>query len=168
MGALSQETQIVQNPALGAMLLWRFTSGYELGSKAKSPVPFPLLFIVLPITLHQETAQLIASTRQASGLRAFVNKFSDSKVSKNDLILAINERAIKMRKLSMKSLTFAVASSLLAVDVGDGVVIPLSSTQPKAGVPKSVRTMLQCAERLGHWCSEVSLHEISVILKVRF
>jgi hypothetical protein len=94
MGALSQETQLVQNPALGAMLLWRFASGYERRSNIHSYAPLPLLFLVLPVTLHQETARFIASTRQASGLRAFVNKFSDSSVSKSDVLLAINDRAV--------------------------------------------------------------------------
>lgn len=168
MGALSRETQIVQNPALGAMLLWRFASGFESGSRVSMPAPIPLLFIVLPITLHHETAELIASTRQASGLRSFIGKFSESRISKNDLILALNERAIRMRKLSMESLNLAISSSLIALDTERGLAIALSLTEPKTGVPKPVRTMLQCAERLGYWCSEVSLHEVSAILKVRF
>ena len=168
MGALSHETYIVQNPALGAMLLWSFTTGYERGSKVSAPPPLPLLFIVLPLTLHQETSHLITSTQRRSGLRAFVNKFSDSKVSKNDLILAVNERAIQLRKLSMNSLRLAVASRLVAIDASAGSAISLSSTAPRAGIPRSVRAMLQNAEKLGRWFSEVSLHEVSVILKVRF
>jgi hypothetical protein len=168
MGTLSQETQLVQNPALGAMLLWRFVSGYERQSKVHNHTPLPLLFLVLPVTLHQDTAQFIASTRVASGLRAFVTKFSDSSVSKSDVVLAINDRAIKLRKLSIDSLKLAVAASLLAIDSSHALVISLSSTPPRSRVPRSVRVMLQSAEKFGQWCSEVSLHEVSLILKVRF
>lgn len=75
MSGLNQETRNVQNPALGAMLLWRFTVGYEEASKVKAPAPLPVLFIVLPMMFHQETSDLISSTLKASGLRNYVNKF---------------------------------------------------------------------------------------------
>ena len=168
MAALDLETRIVQNSALGAVLLWRFTSGYERENKVKGPPPIPLLFIVLPIMFHQDTAEIIISTRRSSGLRAFVNKFASSKSSKNDLILAINDRAIIMRNLSMRSLRLALASNLISIDIERGLAIPLTSTAPKAGVARSIRSMLQSAERLGYWCSQLSLYEVSAILKVRF
>jgi hypothetical protein len=44
----------------------------------------------------------------------------------------------------------------------------LSSSPVKAGITASVRSMLRGAERLGVWCSTISLHEVSVILKVGF
>ena len=168
MTILNRETQSIQNPALGAMLLWRFTSGYAQGSKVSSPTPLPLLFIVLPIILHEETAHFIGSTLQKSGLRAFVNKFSDSSVSKNDLVLTIHKRSLMMRNLSIDSLKLAIASKLIALDPSKGVVIPLSLTPPKTGIPESIKPLLKEAEKLGFWCSEVSLHEVSVILKVGF
>jgi len=168
MTILNQETRNIQNPALGAMLLWRFTTGYAKGSKASSPIPLPLLFIVLPIMLHQETAQFITSTQQRSGLRTFAAKFAEPQTSKNDLLLAIHERSIKMRNLSMNSLRQAIASKLILIDSTEGVAISISKTQPKAGIPKSVGSMIRGAEKLGSWCSELTLHEVSVILKVRF
>ncbi len=94
MYTLSQETQYVQNPALGAMLLWRFAVGYERGSRTASPTPIPLLFLVLPVTLHEETVQFVTSTREASALRAFAGKFSESRTSKSDLLLAIHRRSL--------------------------------------------------------------------------
>src|SRR5262249_50121277 len=60
--------------------------GYEEASKVKAPTPLPLLFIVLPMVYHKETADLISSTLKASGLRNYVNKFSDTKTSKSDLV----------------------------------------------------------------------------------
>lgn len=168
MTVLSREVDIVQNPALGAALIWRFTCGYRDGCLHKDATPLPLLFIVLPITLHQETSQFISSTRRKSGLRGFANKFNDSKVAKNDLILSIHERAIQMRSLTLDSLRIAHSSNLLSIDKESATVFPLSLTLPKAGVPPSIRTMLQHVERLGFWCGQVSLHEVSIILKVRF
>lgn len=54
MTVLNRETKLIQNPALGSVLLWRFTTGYAEGSEVNSPTPLPLLFLVLPIALHQE------------------------------------------------------------------------------------------------------------------
>jgi ABC-3C biological conflict system middle component len=168
MGSLSQETQRVQNPALGAMLLWRFTHGYEQGSKSKDHTPIPLLFLVLPIMLYEETFRFVKSTRRPSGLRSFAGKFSESSSSKNDIVLGINERAIKLRNLSMAALRLAIASRLIAIAADEGAVFSLSSTQPRTHIPAEIRLMLVNAEKLGHWCAQVSLHEISIILKIRF
>lgn len=168
MYGLKRETQYVQNPALGAMLLWRFVVGYQRGSGSANPTPVPLLFIVLPVILHEQTAQFISSTRETSGLRAFAGKFSESKACKSDVLLAIHTRSLDMRRLTMDSLAVATTSRLISLDCRRAVAISLSSSSVKAGIPPSVRPMLNSAERLGVWCSTISLHEVSVILKVGF
>jgi len=168
MSILNQETMNIQNPALGAVLLWRFTSGYEEGSNDNSPTPLPLLFIVLPIMFHQETAEFVLSTHRSSGLRIFVGKFTASENTKSDLLIAIHERSLILKNLAMNSLKLAITSSLISIDPAKGVAIPLSSTPPKAGIPQPVQRMLNGAEKLGFWCSKLSLHEVSVILKVAF
>ena len=165
---LNQETLNVQNPALGAMLVWRFVAGYERASATRKPTPFPLVFLVLPMMLHQETAEFITSTREASGLRAFASKFSESRKSKTDLLFALPKRSLDMRKLTIESLVLAISSGLISIDCDRGMAIPLSSSQVKAGISSYIRSMLRAAEKLGAWCSSISLHEVSVILKVGF
>lgn len=168
MNTLSKETRIIQNPALGAFLIWRFTVGYEQGSKNKDGTPLPLIFIVLPILLHPEISEFIMNTREASGLRAFAGKFASARVSKSDLLFAINKRAIKMRSLTMHSLNLALNARLAALAPENGIVIPLSNTPPKSGVPASITPLFKASEKLGVWCSQISLHEVSIILKVGF
>lgn len=168
MPKLNHETRNVQNPALGAMLLWRFVVGYEHGSGTDRSTPIPLLFLVLPMLLHEETTKFITSTRESSGLRAFAGKFSESRKSKKDLLLAITKRALDVRKLTMESLALAVSSGLLSIDCDHGEAFSLSSSQVKAGIPVAVKSMLRAVEKLGVWCSTISLHEVSVILKVGF
>jgi len=168
MGNLIREIQCVQNPALGAMILWRFTCGYLHGSKNNLFTPVPLLFIVLPIVLHQETTEFISSTRTTSGLRAFVDKFSISSTSKRDLILSIHNRAAIVKHLTLDSIKIGLSSKLISLDCNKGVAIPLSETFPKAGIPEDIRKMLKAAEKFGDWCSQLSLHEISITLKVVF
>src|ERR1035441_4731796 len=93
LNALSREVRAVQNPALGAMLLWRCSVGYQGASATAAPMPIPLLFVVLPIILHKQTAELLSSTQERSGLRKFTEKFQTSAQSKTDLLLALAPRA---------------------------------------------------------------------------
>ena len=60
------DVRYVQNPAIPAPLLWRFVCAYYVNKN--QPVPFPLLFVVLPIVFRQDLCTIIRSTQKASGL----------------------------------------------------------------------------------------------------
>lgn len=168
MTILNKETKNIQNPALGALLLWRFTASYESHSQTHEPTPLPLLFIILPILFHEETVGFIETTRVSSGLRAFADKFSLSSNAKNDFLLTIQKRAIQMRGLTKDSLLHAFAARLLTLLPDKGKVIALSATEPRAGVPVAIRDLCKHATKLGAWCAKLSLHEISVTLRIGF
>lgn len=168
MAALNREVRAIQNPALGAVLLWRACCGYHSTSQVASSMPLPLLFIALPVLFHEETADLLRTTRLQSGLRKFIEKFHSSPVAKTDLVLAISRRSNAMRGLTLESLRTAVASNLMAVDVSAAGVFPLSKTPPSLGIPASVRPLLSGAEKLGSWLAQVSLYEVSLLFKVDF
>ncbi|TKB82884.1 MAG: hypothetical protein E8D44_10315 [Nitrospira sp.] len=166
MNVLADEVRLVQNPALGAVLLWRFVSGYWEGHQQRSSTPLPLCFLVLPIVLHEQTAVFVKSTHKTSGLRAFATKFGESKISKQDLLLAIHERAKAFRELTLESLQLALSAKLVHLDL-NGEIFPLSRTRPQVGVPDTVKPLLKESEKLGYWFSQLTLHEIASILKVR-
>jgi Family of unknown function (DUF6521) len=48
------EVEIVQNPGLGSVIIWKFGLGYQAETGSLSPV-MPLVFLVLPIALHAPT-----------------------------------------------------------------------------------------------------------------
>ncbi len=150
MAILNREVRAVQNPALGAMMLWRSCSGYHRESQTAAPIPLPLLFLVLPICLHRETAELLSSTQRQSGLRKFVEKFHVSANGKTDLVLAIAGRARTMRPVTLQA------------------VFPLSTVPPQFGIAHSVRPLLSSAEKLGAWFARLSLYEIQLLLQVKF
>lgn len=162
---LAREAQNIQNPALGAAVLWRFCCGYvEAHPDGDSP-RLPLLFLVLPIVLHQATAELLQRTRVSSGLRAYAAKFGDSQISKQDLLLQIHERAARWLTLSLQSIELAAAGRLFQLsDSGD--VIPLSRTKAR-GLQDEVKQLLADAEKLGTWCGQLTLHEVTTTLKVK-
>ncbi|WP_261323374.1 three component ABC system middle component [Burkholderia anthina] len=125
----------------------------------------PLSFLVLPVVLHRATAELLRRTRQSSGLRAFATKFGDSQVSKQDLLLQVHERAVRWRELTLQSVELAAAGHLVQLS-HDGEVSPLSRTRAR-GLPDDVKQLMADAEKLGAWCGQLTLHEITTTLKVR-
>jgi Family of unknown function (DUF6521) len=167
MTILASETRNIQNPAFCATVLWRFTCGYAEAHETKDPPPLPLLFLVLPIILHSETRVFVKSTIKASGLRAFAAKFGDSKNAKQDLLLAIHDRALRLRNLSAESLRTGLATSLMSI-TREATVVPLSTTPVIAGLSTNVRQIFKDAEKLGAWCAALTLHEIAATLKTAF
>ena len=87
MSPLSQETRHVQNPALGAVLLWRYALGWSEHNRIRAYPALPLLFVVLPILLHQDTFDLLKSTKRPTGLHGFAEKFSRASSRKSDVLM---------------------------------------------------------------------------------
>lgn len=166
MATLNEEVQQVQNPALGALLVWRYVVGYQKVRSDASGCPLPLLFLVLPMLLHQETRTHIHSTR--TGLRGFSAKFSAPANNESDVLLTLNDRAAALRVLSLQSLRIAVGARLITVDSAIGVAHELSRAMPKAGVPEHIRDLARDAEKLGGWCGTLTVLETASALRVRF
>jgi hypothetical protein len=166
--SLNREVRALQNPALGALLLWRCAVGYQSANNLGAAIPLQLLFLVLPIVLHRQTAEVLMSTKLRSGLRKFVEKFQASSLSKTDLILAIAPRAYTMRELSIESMQLGVRLCLVSIDQEGAAAFPLSTTRPSSGSPSPVRPLLAAAEKLGSWFGELSLFEIGLLLQVSF
>lgn len=167
MKSLSKEVSAIQNPALCAVLLWRFACAYNQNHPSREHAPLLLFFVVLPLVLHRSTLDLIVATRNQSGLRACMAKFSTSSENKQDIVLAVHHRADCLRQLSRDALRTATSRRLLRV-FPNGRVIPLSLTEPSNSFTRPIVPLIKGAERLGCWFSQLSIHEIAVILKVRF
>jgi hypothetical protein len=166
MTPLAREIRNIQNPALGAGLLWRFVCGYTSDHPTRDPAPLPALFLVLPIVLHEETDSFVRSTLLSSGLRSFAAKFGTFANSKQDLLLAIHARMLALRPLTLASVRIALATRLLHLE--RAAVIPLSMTKAQAGILSDTTRLMKSAEKLGAWCGRLTLHEIATTLKVRF
>lgn len=165
MGELTTELHNIQNPALGAYLMWNFVRGYYDG--CSTFVPLPLLFIILPVIFREDLVEVINGTNKSSGLRYFANKFSSRGVLKNDIISQIHLSSENMKELTLQSLRIALRVSLISIDYKTAMVFPISITEHKSE-SKPIVQLAKASEKLGYWCSQVTLHEVSKILKVRF
>jgi hypothetical protein len=168
MAVLNREVGAIQNPALGAVLIWRAASSYQKNHKTGSFMPLPLCFLILPIVFHEETSALVTGTRTASGLRKLTEKFRSAEESKTDLLLAVGGRAVTMRSLTWESLRLGLSSNVISLNVENETLMSLSDTALVSGVPQAIRPLLGNAEKLGAWFSGLTLYEISLQVQVTF
>lgn len=162
MTTILNEIQAMQNPALGAGLLWRFACGFT-PEAGPAPMPLPLAFVVLPLAFHAKSMEEVTSTQAASGLRKFEEKFND----RGDVLLGLQPRMLAMRDLTLRSLRIAIRAGLLTLVPKEAVLWPRSRSAPAADA-RAVGEMLKSAEKLGAWCRDVSLFEVAGLLKVEF
>jgi hypothetical protein len=165
MSTLSQEAEIMHNPGLGAVILWRFARGYVEAQAERRGPPLPLAFLVLPLVWHAGTFDELDRTREASGLRKFAAKFTESDGTR-DVLLSIHDRAVRWRAKTHASLRMALASGLLGCG-SDGCLTVMAKTNEGGSNPE-VFAQCEAAGKLGQWFASLSLHEISLILHVEF
>lgn len=161
--SLVQEIEAIQNPALGAALLWKFCLGYSPSKGERRPVPALLLFLVLPLCLQEDARSAALKTRKSSGLRLFERNLRDGQ---HDRVLSVQSRVDAWRDLTLRSLAIAHQRGLIQLRLGDAAVEWLLDDE-KPPAAESVVPLLTVAERLGGWCSEVSIGEALSVLRVR-
>lgn len=166
MRPLSTEARNIQNPALGATLLWRFSVGYTESHPTHDPTPLPIAFFVLPILLHEKIEEVVNSTQKASGLRAFAAKFATTDRLSQDLLLSIHDRINTLRQLSLDSLQIAASTRLLHVST-NGTIGSTMSTPVKSGISREPMRLMRNAEKFGNWCGVLTIHEIVSTLRIR-
>jgi len=160
---INREIYLVQNPSIGAAILWRFVCGYY--DKEQKPVPFPLLFLVLPIIFKQDLCDVIKSTQKKSGLSKVSEKLFGSR--RNDQLYYILNSAHQQKQISLSSINIGISAKLIVIDTKSALVYPLTQSS-KTRLSQTTKNLLDAAEKLGLWCSELTIHEISTLLKVRF
>jgi len=164
MDELNREIYLVQNPAIGAAILWRFVCGYYDADNESRQVPLPLLFLVLPIIFRADLRDVIGSTNKSSGLQKVSEKlFADKRA---DLLYSLQNSTEQYKEITLSAINIAVGAKLISLSYKTALVMPIQMKTQK--MPKSSENLLKLAEKLGIWCSALNLHEISTLLKVRF
>lgn len=151
--------EAVQNSAMGAVMVWSFGRGYQEEVLGALPL-FHLSFLVMPIILHRPTLEIVSGTNQSSGLGKFIEKF---RRQREDL-MAINERAISMRKLTLEAISTGVASGLLSVMYEDGL-IRANEVRVRRSTER-IKPYTAGAEKLGRWMARVPPPSIFSLLHV--
>lgn len=159
------ELELVQNPAIGAYLIWNFTLGYQ--EDGAEGAPFLLSFLILPMLLHRQTFEAVASTRKASGLTLFTAKFDRER----EVLLELHSHARLLRQLSLQSIGVASTSRLIRIDHGSallhGYSLDLLDVK-KPPIPDRLKGFSSAAEKIGYWFSKLGLPQIASTLRIDF
>jgi ABC-three component (ABC-3C) system Middle Component 3 len=159
------ELEIVQNPAIGAFLMWNFTLGYqEDGAEA---VPLPLAFLLLPMLLHGRTFDEVASTRKASGLTLFAAKFEKDR----ETLMELHGRALQLRLLSLQSIGVAATARLVRVDYDAATIhgfTPDLLEVKKPALPERLKGVAPASAKVGYWFSKLGIPQIASTLRIDF
>jgi hypothetical protein len=153
------EVERVQNPAFGAMLIWKYGRSFQLQLSAE-PSHLLLAFLVLPLCLHRPTLDLVNGTRAQSGLGKFCEKLSE----KREELFAVHERCLALKELSLNSLAFGERGGILDVQYKTGRFRALDASAPPLN--ERTRPNAKGAEKLGVWFSAVRPAEVFHALKV--
>ncbi|PVX82410.1 three component ABC system middle component [Paraburkholderia unamae] len=158
---LLDEIDAIQNPGLGAALIWRAVCGYYSSSNKADGCPAVLAFLVLPVIFNEDLREVVTKTFKSSGIRKFESKF----VKQIDLLFSIQERAEAMRDLSRRSLALSLSTGLLTLSTEAAQLWPRSTAFTRA-LPAEVLDLASAAEKLGMWAQQTSLRELSYSLRL--
>lgn len=140
---------LVQNPALGALLMWTFGKAYQQEAVART-AQFPSFFLVLPLVYHAATLKHITSTYPSSGLAQVARKLGEER----ELLIGIHSRTMKMRELTLASIATGISSTLLHLDYKTGHIRSNEARPPKS--PERLKYHVSGADKLGRWFARLS------------
>ena len=150
---------LVQNPAFGAVVLWKFGRGFQ-AEKIDSLAPLNSFFLVLPIILHADTLEIARTTNIVSGLAKFVSKLADCR----ERLFAIHERALALRGLTLESVAAGVTSQLLSVNY-ELAAVRANELKPPTP-PEGIKAHFAGADRLGRWFARLPQGQVFKLLQV--
>jgi Family of unknown function (DUF6521) len=151
--------ELVQNPAFGSQVLWSFGRGFQ-AEKIGELSQFSSLFLILPLILHGPTLREIKSTNLQSGLTKLVSKLQEQR----ELLIAVHERAIELRNLTLESIGIGVEAKLLHIDFELALVRSNDLKMPTP--PERLKYHISSAEKVGRWFGRLPLNQVYSLLQV--
>ncbi len=156
------EQHVVQNTGLAAETIWQAVHETHRLKNRTEGVPFPLVFLVLPLTFHQRTAQALNGKTQPGALyKAFAED--------REVTVGIQARMQAMSGRTLHALSIGFDTGLLRLDQDlFRQVLPARQTSPFSHTSSDVRVILGAAKRVGQAIAEMSLVQLSAHLNIRF
>lgn len=135
------ELAYLLNPPFCARLLYTAVKTYSL--ECKQSIPFPLIYLVLPIVLHKETRLSVNS----------ISKMSHWISSHQELLVGFHQRARFFVQITNEAMEYLLMTNYIAVDEKACIYTnpkmkALSETRLVCG---DTRDCIKCARSIGKW-----------------
>lgn len=156
------EQRVIQNTGLAAEAIWQAVyETYEMKGRAEG-VPFPLVFLVLPLTFHQRTAIVLASKSQPG---AIFKALADDR----EITVGLQMRMQALSERTLHALSIGFSTGLLRLDDDhQRQLIPGKKAPPVTHTTEEVKTILKAAKRVGQTFAELSIVQIVKHLEIIF
>lgn len=159
--ALATESELVQNAALGALVLWAFTDEFCDQKRRQEGPPLTYLLPVLPMVMHEETVLSIYRRHFDGGLLLAI---ADDRT----MTLDLQERMEAMTPQTMQSLNLAFGVGLLTYRNDVGQVWSNRRNLSSVSRGDEIKPMIAAAERLGYWFATIRIEQLCSYLRIRF
>ena len=135
------ELRYLLNPAFCARVLYASFAEYE--KHTGTPMPFPLVYLVLPLVLHKRTREAISSRT------AFLNWIQNNP----KLMIGFGKRAKELVPITNEALEFLIQAKRINVTLDGNIVI--NGSEKKLSKTKftdsEVRECILKAEHVARW-----------------
>lgn len=157
------EQNVVQNTGLAAEVLFVVVREFYDKKSQTEGLPFPLMFLVLPLAFHKATVDAIKSKTSPGILFKVIR-------DNGEITLGVQQRMESMYRKTLDAFSIAVDSGLLAYDGEVTQVIPQRKSLPAscAHSTTAIVDIIKAAKRIGIAFAEHSVEELSQMLKVVF
>lgn len=159
------EQDLIQNTGLGAEVIASAVQECFKTKEQRHGLPFPLLFLILPLAFHRKTVEVIKNKQFGGLLFKALNEWKGLKIG-------LQKRMEAMFPRTMDSCSLALASNLIAYDAQsvEFVSTPTCSTSLKRIKHSStaVDDILRASKRIGNVLASHSLEELSQLLEIVF
>lgn len=132
------------NPAFCSVLLYEAIKGY--GQETDKHMPYPLLFLILPMVLHKHTRELLP--------RSVATKFHAWLEGNQHLKVCFAARTKQMVQYTKEALIFGVKKGIFYFDENNDLVIASKLRKPKWEITSEVSHCHRRSLFLGRWLGQ--------------
>lgn len=143
-----REIAVNFNPALTAAVLWHTVSAYAVSDESSGPsaLPYPLLFLILPLVLHESTRTAMPRDRRTR-LQMWLSEHGE-------VLDGFAARASWLAPYTREGLIFGAACGVLAVNA-DGRIKTGSSTVAEPTSADHTAQIFAKAKLVGRWFAQI-------------
>jgi len=155
------EQRLTNNTALASHLISIAVRECFEANLRKSGIEFPLIFTILPLVFHSQTAESLATKKRPGVL---IKALSENR----EIPLGLQERMEGFAELTLEALSLGFSANLFYLDVNGTMEIVPGEDSGMDFVHPQIKTASNAAKRVGQSFSELGLEQICIYLNIRF
>jgi hypothetical protein len=155
------EFDVVQNSALGSILIWSFVAEYYKTKDEQEGPTLPHIMMILPLLFNQHFVNSIYTKNRKGGLYNALNQ-------DKSLFAGVQARMESMCGLTLRSMHICFSTKIISFEKNGFELMPIRIKIPDYKHNESINRMITASKRLGYWFASIDFNQLCALLKVRF